>query len=152
MGKWKCDIIAGAALVGVLWAGGGLAADKRGDNFPDYFWLAFAPHHVLDVAQWAKEYHETYLCPAVTAARAVVKAVPDSDKVPSARKETLFARVAKAQHCALVKVGKFRPTHLYEERTIADEETGEPLEIWAAIAATDARGKPVGLIFNDSEF
>lgn len=144
MGKWKCGIIAGATLAGVLWAGAGLAADKRSDNFPDYFWLAFAPHHALDVVQWEKEYHETYLCPAVTAARAVVKAVPDSNKVSSARKETAFTSAAKAQHCMLVKVGEFRPTHLYEERTIADEGTGEPLEIWAAIAATDARASPSG--------
>jgi hypothetical protein len=125
---------------------------KLTDNFPDYFWMAFAPKHVLDVAEWAKEYRQTYLCPDAAAARAVVKAIPDSDKVPSSHKETLFDRALKAQHCAVAKSGKFRPAHLYEERTIVDEETGEPLEAWAAIAANDTRGKPVGLIFNDSEF
>lgn len=136
-------------MVGVGVAFASVAATNRGKPLTQDFMETFAPNHVLDVAEWAGQDRSTYLCPNVEAARKVVAAIPASGKASRKVREKHFTAALGAQHCSEVKTGKFRPTLGFEQRAMSK---GESDEVWQALAATDAKGRTVGLVFNTSVF
>jgi len=142
-------VVAACATVALGFASAGMAATHAGKKLSAEFWDTFAPNHVLDISEWASQERTTYRCPTAATARAVVQAIPQSAKASYEARESRFKAALKAQHCAAVNSGKFKPTLSYGD---APMSANEPDEVWEALAATDASGKAVGLIFNTSVF
>lgn len=133
----------GTALVGIV--------DETGnDKHPrtDFErWLSeFIPEGRLDYDP--AEMSVVYACPVVDGARAAVRAIPakGGDKAQNAA----FAKARAANGCVQAAAGAYRISARHEERNI---QCGfECDDVWNALAATDARGRAVGLIFNGSHF
>jgi hypothetical protein len=110
-------------------------------------WLAeFIPDGVLnhDPATMSK----LYLCSTADGARAAVRAIPA--KGNEATRNAAFAKARTANACREATAGRYKITARYENRTIACGFECE--DVWNALAATDARGRAVALIFNGSHF
>ncbi|WP_144037881.1 hypothetical protein [Sphingopyxis sp. KK2] len=133
----------GTALVGIV--------DETGNNKhprTDFErWLAeFAPEGRLDYDPAAMSV--VYSCPTIDAARAAVRAIPakGGDKAQN----TAFTKARTANGCVQAAAGQYRVSARHESRDI---QCGfECEDVWNALAATDARGRAVGLIFNGSHF
>jgi len=110
-------------------------------------WLAeFAPDGVLnhDPATMDK----LYLCSTVDGAQASVRAIPV--KGSEATRNAAFANARTANGCSKAAAGRYKITARYENRTIPCGFECE--DVWNALAATDSRGRVVGLIFDGSHF
>ena len=110
-------------------------------------WLSeFIPEGRLDYQP--AEMSVVYACPTVDGARAAVRAIPvkGNDKVQNGA----FAKARAANGCIQAAAGAYRIGARHEERSIACGFECE--DVWNALAATDARDRPVGLIFNGSHF
>ena len=89
-----------------------------------------------------------YLCSTVDGARAAVRAIPA--KGGKAVQNAAFGKARAANACRQAPAGRYKITARYENRDI---QCGfECEDIWNALAATDARGQAVALIFNASHF
>lgn len=89
-----------------------------------------------------------YLCASVDGARAAVRAIPA--KGSKAVQNQAFGKARAANACRQAPAGRYKITTRYENRDI---QCGfECEDIWNALAATDARGRAVALIFNASHF
>jgi hypothetical protein len=137
----------GSMVLGI--ASAGTAATHEAKKPSSDFWETFAPTHVLDISEWASQDRTTYRCATPAAARVVVQAIPQSAKASHGVRESRFKAALKTQHCVAVTSGKFKPTLSYGD---APMSANEPDEVWEALAATDAAGKTIGLIFNTSVF
>lgn len=110
-------------------------------------WLAeFMPDGVLnhDPATMSK----LYVCSTADGARAAVRAIPT--KGNEATRNASFAKARTANACREAAAGRYKIIARYENRTIACGFECE--DVWNALAATDARGRAVALIFNGSHF
>lgn len=89
-----------------------------------------------------------YLCASVDDARAAVRAIPATGS--KAVQNQAFGKARAANACRQAPAGRYKITARYENRDI---QCGfECEDIWNALAATDARGRAVALIFNASHF
>ncbi|SEH18407.1 hypothetical protein SAMN05428974_2640 [Sphingopyxis sp. YR583] len=110
-------------------------------------WLAeFIPDGVLDHDPASTS--KLYLCATTDGARAAVRAIPAKGK--EAPRNAAFAKARTANGCRDAAAGRYKVTARYENRTISCGFECE--DVWNALAATDARGQPVALIFNGSHF
>lgn len=96
-------------------------------------------------------YYRAYACPSFAAARAVIGAIP----APLERPGTVRRQVAamksalSRQHCAAAK-GTFRILDAGEEVMINHGYEAE--ESWIALAASGAKGRKLGLVFDASPY
>lgn len=89
-----------------------------------------------------------YLCSSVDGARAAVRAIPA--KGGKAVQNQAFGKARATNACRQAPAGRYKINARYENREI---QCGfECEDIWNALAATDARGRAVALIFNGSHF
>ena len=89
-----------------------------------------------------------YACATVDGARAAVRAIPA--KGGKAVQNQAFGKARAANACRQAPAGRYKITARHENRDI---QCGfECEDIWNALAATDARGRAVALIFNASHF
>lgn len=133
----------GAQVVGIV--------DESGNN----------KHPRTDFERWLSEFvpdgllnydpatmSTVYLCPSINGARATVRAIPA--KGSKAVQNQAFGKARGANACRQAPAGRYKITARYENRDI---QCGfECEDIWNALAATDARGRAVALIFNGSHF
>lgn len=133
----------GVELVGIV--------DETGNNThprTDFErWLSeFVPGGVLayDPATMGM----VYSCATLEGARSAVVAIPA--KGDDGARSAAFVKARTAHGCRQAAAGRYRITARHEERVIACGFECE--DVWNALAATDARGRPVALIFNGSHF
>ncbi|HEV2600067.1 hypothetical protein [Sphingopyxis sp.] len=128
----------------------GIVDETGNDRHPrtDYErWLSeFIPGGVLNYDP--STMGAVYSCTTVDSARAAMKAIPTKGNA-SARNAT-FAKGRAANGCRQAAAGRYKITARHEERTISCGFECE--DVWNALAATDARGRAVALIFNGSHF
>lgn len=89
-----------------------------------------------------------YSCTTVDGARAAVKAIPA--KGNASVRNAAFAKARTANGCRQAAAGRYKISARHEERTISCGFECE--DVWNALAATDARGRAVALIFDGSHF
>jgi hypothetical protein len=133
----------GARVVGIV--------DETGNNKHPRTeferWIAdFLPGGVLNHDPAAMD--KLYLCSTVDGARAAVRAIPA--KGNAATRNVAFARARTANSCREAAAGRYKIIARYENRTIPCGFECE--DVWNALAATDARGRAVALIFDGSHF
>ena len=133
----------GVALVGIV--------DETGNNKhprTDFErWLSeFIPDGRLNYAP--AEMRVVYACPTVEGARAAVRAIPA--KGGEKAQNAAFTKARAANGCVQAAAGQYRISARHEERDI---QCGfECEDVWNALAATNPRGRAVGLVFNGSHF
>lgn len=110
-------------------------------------WLSeFAPNGLINYDPATMS--TLYLCATVDGARAAVRAIPT--KGNKAVQNQAFGKARAANACRQAPAGRYKITARHENRDI---QCGfECEDIWNALAATDARGRAVALIFNASHF
>lgn len=109
-------------------------------------WLSdYAPNGILIVEDGVHDVPLAYRCGTVTSARRVVTAISESDSISDDAKQKAFESALKSEKCTAA-TGRFSVTAVHEERAVGCGY--ECAAVWTALAAKDATGDAIGLIFD----